>query len=41
MLYLFYFLICVTATTLGAISGIGGGPINLAEIGRAACRDGG
>ena len=27
MLYLFYFLICVTATTLGAISGIGGGVI--------------
>lgn len=27
MLYLFYFLICITATTLGAISGIGGGVI--------------
>lgn len=27
MLYLFYFLICIAATTLGAISGIGGGVI--------------
>lgn len=27
MLYLFYFFICITATTLGAISGIGGGVI--------------
>lgn len=27
MLYLFYFLICISATTLGAISGIGGGVI--------------
>lgn len=27
MQYLFYFLICITATTLGAISGIGGGVI--------------
>lgn len=27
MLYLFYFLICIIATTLGAISGIGGGVI--------------
>ena len=27
MLYLFYFFICITATTMGAISGIGGGVI--------------
>lgn len=27
MEYLFYFLICITATTSGAISGIGGGVI--------------
>lgn len=27
MLYVFYFLICIAATTLGAISGIGGGVI--------------
>lgn len=27
MLYIFYFLICIAATTLGAISGIGGGVI--------------
>lgn len=27
MLYLFYFFICIAATTMGAISGIGGGVI--------------
>lgn len=27
MLYIFYFLICIAATTLGAISGIGGGVV--------------
>ena len=32
MQFVLYFLICLVATTVGAISGVGGGPINLVVL---------